>query len=62
MAAAGTPVEPHRDWVWREEHMAALLATEDADILFVSGTAPNMGQFLPQFNHVILPVHQLTSS
>ncbi len=52
--AAGSPVEPERDWVWREERMQALLATEDCDLLFVSGTAPNMRHFLPQFDHVIL--------
>lgn len=50
----GTPVEANRDWVWRADRMQALLATEDADVLFVSGCAPNMGQFLPQFDHVIL--------
>ncbi len=52
--AAGTPVEADRDWVWREDRMQALLAAEDAEYLFVSGTAANMGQFLPQFNRVIL--------
>lgn len=52
--AAGSPVEPERDWVWREERMRALLAMEDGDLLFVSGTAPNMRPFLPQFDHVIL--------
>ena len=50
----GTPVEANRDWVWRTDRMQSLLATEDADVLFVSGCAPNMGQFLPQFDHVIL--------
>jgi shikimate kinase len=50
----GTPVEPNRDWVWREDRIQALLSTEDADILFVSGCAANMGQFLPQFDHVVL--------
>lgn len=50
----GTPVEADRDWVWRTDRMQALLSTEDADVLFVSGCAPNMGQFLPQFDHIIL--------
>ena len=50
----GTPVEANRDWVWRADRMQALLAMEDTDVLFVSGCAPNMGQFLPQFDHVIL--------
>jgi dephospho-CoA kinase len=53
-AAAGTPVEPDRDWVWQEDRMRELLATADAGCLFVSGTAANMGQFLPHFDHVIL--------
>ncbi len=53
-AAAGTPVEPDRDWVWQEDRMRKLLTTADAGSLFVSGTAANMGQFLPHFDHVIL--------
>ncbi|MFN8441934.1 MAG: AAA family ATPase [Caldilineaceae bacterium] len=53
-SAAGSPVEADRDWVWRTDRIQTLLATEDADVLFVSGCAPNMGQFLPQFDHVIL--------
>ncbi len=52
--AAGTPVEAERDWVWREDRVAALLADEKADALFVSGCAPNMGKFRPQFDHIIL--------
>ena len=51
---AGTPVEPHRDWVWREDRIQALLATEDAAALFLGGCAANMRRFLPQFDHVIL--------
>lgn len=50
----GTPVEPDRDWVWREERMHALLANTTDEWLFVSGCAPNMGQFLPHFDQVIL--------
>ena len=53
-ATPGSPVEPDRDWVWREERIQELLATEDADVLFLSGCAPNMGKFLPQFDHVVL--------
>jgi len=51
---AGSPVEPGRDWVWREDRIQALLSTEDADMLFVSGCAQNMRKFLPQFDHIIL--------
>lgn len=50
----GSPVEPNRDWVWREDRIEELLSTEDADMLFVSGCAANMGQFLPRFDHVVL--------
>lgn len=52
--AAGTPVEPGRDWIWREDRVQRLLDITDACMLFVSGCAPNMGKFLPQFDHVIL--------
>lgn len=50
----GSPVEPDRDWVWQEERIQALLSTEDADVLFLSGCAKNMGKFLPQFDHIVL--------
>ncbi|HEY3375893.1 MAG TPA: AAA family ATPase [Armatimonadota bacterium] len=49
-----SPVEPERDWVWREDRLQQLLALEDADILFVSGCAENMAQFYPQFDHIVL--------
>ena len=52
--ATGTPVEADRDWVWREDRIQNLLSAEEADILFLSGCAPNMGKFLPQFDHVVL--------
>jgi dephospho-CoA kinase len=42
------------DWVWREDRIHALLAVEDADVLFVSGCAPNQGRFYGQFDHVVL--------
>jgi shikimate kinase len=53
-SAVGSPVERGRDWVWREDRMHALLAIEDTGVLFVSGCAANMGQFLPQFDQVVL--------
>jgi shikimate kinase len=52
--APGSPVERDRDWVWRADRVQDLLSTEDADVLFLSGCAPNMGKFLPQFDDVIL--------
>ena len=39
---------------WREEQIRRLLSTEDADVLFVSGTASNQGTFYRQFDHVVL--------
>lgn len=52
--ALGSPAWGARDWLWREDRMQALLSTEDASILFVSGCAANMRTFLPQFDHVVL--------
>lgn len=50
----GPPVAVGRDWRWREDRMRALLASDEAGTLFVSGCAENMGQFLPRFDVVIL--------
>ena len=50
----GSPVEADRDWVWREDRIQALLATDAANILFLGGCAANMRGFLPQFDEVIL--------
>lgn len=52
--AVGSPVQPDKDWVWREDRIQALLSTEDADVLFLSGCAENMRKFLSQFDHVVL--------
>jgi dephospho-CoA kinase len=40
--------------LWREDAMATLLATEDADILFVAGCEENQVRFHPQFDYIIL--------
>ena len=50
----GPPVDAGRDWVWREDRVGDLLSTEDAEVLFVSGCAQNMGKFLPRFDHIAL--------
>lgn len=50
----GSPEWGARDCMWREDRVQDLLSTEDADLLFVSGCAANMGKFLPQFGHVVL--------
>ena len=47
-------MESGQDWVWREDRIQELLDTEDAAVLFVSGTSPNQGRFYPRFNHIIL--------
>ena len=49
-----SPVEPGRDWVWREDRLHDLLSTEDADVLFVGGCAENMGKFRARFDHIVL--------
>jgi dephospho-CoA kinase len=51
---AGTPVLPDKDWVWREDRVRDLLAVENAETLFISGCAINMGQFYPRLDHIIL--------
>jgi len=49
-----TGLGPGKDWIWHEERIQELLSTKDTDVLFVSGCAPNQGQFYPQFDHIIL--------
>lgn len=43
-----------RDWVWREDRIQRLLATEDTGVLFISGCASNQGKFHAQFDHIVL--------
>jgi shikimate kinase len=40
--------------IWREDAIKALLATEDADVLFVAGCEENQAQFHAQFDHIVL--------
>jgi shikimate kinase len=42
------------EWLWREERIARLLSTEDAAVLFVSGTVRNQVKFYALFDHVVL--------
>lgn len=49
-----TGVGRGQDWMWREDRIQGLLSTEDADVLFISGCAPNQGKFHPQFDHIVL--------
>jgi len=39
---------------WREDAIQALLATEDADVLFVAGCEENQVRFRSQFDHIVL--------
>jgi dephospho-CoA kinase len=50
------------DWIWREDAIAALLASHRQGHLFVAGCKTNQGTFYPQFDHVALlsaPAHIL---
>jgi shikimate kinase len=51
--ATGDTVEPGRDWVWREDRVAALLDAEAGE-LFASGCASNMGRLVSRFDRVVL--------
>ena len=51
-AADGQPAE--RDWVWREDRLRDLLATDDVPALFVAGCKSNQGQFYPRFDRIVL--------
>jgi shikimate kinase len=39
---------------WREDAIAALLASEDTDVLFVAGCEQNQVRFYSEFDHIIL--------
>jgi shikimate kinase len=39
-----TGLAPGQDWVWREDRIQHLLSTDDSDVLFLSGCAPNQGR------------------
>lgn len=43
-----------RDWVWREDAIAELLAAPREGHLFVAGCRTNQGKFYHQFDHVVL--------
>jgi shikimate kinase len=59
-----TSLAPGQDWLWREDRIQQLLSTDDVDLLFLSGCAPNQPSFYPQFDHIILltaPVPVITA-
>jgi dephospho-CoA kinase len=43
-----------RDWVWREDAIARLLAGNDARALFLAGCKSNQGRFYPGLDAVVL--------
>jgi shikimate kinase len=43
-----------QDWIWREDRIADLLSKEDAEVLFLSGTASNQVKFYGRFDHIVL--------
>jgi len=51
---AGADGAVRREWVWREERVAELLADEGADVLFISGCASNQVRFYPQLDAIVL--------
>ena len=42
------------DWIWREDAIAALLASHQHGHLFVAGCKTNQGKFYSQFDHIAL--------
>jgi dephospho-CoA kinase len=42
------------DWIWREDAIAALLASHCHGHLFVAGCKTNQGKFYPRFDQVVL--------
>jgi len=42
------------DWIWREDAIAALLASHRHGHLFIAGCKTNQGKFYSQFDHIAL--------
>ena len=42
------------EWLWNEDRLGHLLSTDDADVLFVSGTVRNQVKFYGLFDHIVL--------
>jgi shikimate kinase len=53
-AADAATGRPGSDWRWDERRVTELLDTEDADVLFVGGTASNQSKFYARFDHIVL--------
>jgi dephospho-CoA kinase len=46
--------QPDGRQAWREDAIQALLASEDAEVLFVAGCEENQTKFHAQFDHIVL--------
>lgn len=46
--------ESGRERLWREDRIQEVLSTEDAEVLFISGTSRNQVKFYPQFDDIVL--------
>jgi AAA domain len=42
------------EWLWREDRIAELLASEDGHTLYVSGCMSNQGKFYDRFDAIVL--------
>ena len=47
-------IQPDGRQAWREDAIRELLATEDADVLFLAGCEENQAKFHAQFDHLVL--------
>ena len=47
-------IQPDGRQLWRKDAIEELLATEDADVLFVAGCEENQRRFHPRFDHIVL--------
>ena len=47
-------LQPDGRQMWREGAIQALLAAEDANLLFVAGCEENQARFHAQFDHIVL--------
>ena len=46
--------QPDGRQLWREDAIQELLASEDAEVLFLAGCEENQTKFHPQFDHIVL--------
>jgi len=47
-------IQPDGRQAWREDAIRELLATEDADVLFLAGCEENQAKFHTRFDHLVL--------